>query len=555
MAYSQVSVLTNSLHQYNADCEQQPDSDESLAIRLEEIFSVYCALATAFNSLFKEYGRYPNALQLKCAAKGRSSVQVKLTDSSLFLDLYFGKKGVTPQRFFVAQELPWPLCLSEGKVADASNLEPTASGALQLVQALPELQVSRRPISEGAPPSKNKIAHSRNETRINNELEAYFATHGQVIGQNELHRLTGTHKNVIRPIWRAFKAKVAETTYVGSKPDKKPHAKIVPLKASGKNLLVGAEYTEKCHAEIDDAVCVMLMRLRHTHALVLVTCNALRDDDAADLLIAESSDAIVSTFAQAVIARYSAHPHTIAVWERQPSEGNNGLLHIHALFALPVTSQYPTQKQVEEIWLAHLPQQTCIAPNGAPIRLRGNEVHIQPCEDFSSLEKLIGYFSKRSKNFAGKTKFARVHADGMRVAPQHWAYISPPLRACAEGALVQYRLPARGRGAAIKLVQEITENVCEGQWREVYNRYKNTNAVTGYRGQFACEDIPSITREIASLAEYALQAPTALPEEEALNFALIKIHPSGLVNLSTSKLPLRRRRPSNVVVPANKGHP
>jgi hypothetical protein len=405
-------------------------------------------------------------------------------------------------------------------------------------------QAPRCPIYEGAPPTRNQIRHTQSESRIASELGAYFAATGKIMGQNELHRLTGIHKNVIRPIWRAYAAMTTETAYKGSRPYKEPLVEIDPLvtNENQSDLLIGAEYTRGVREDIDNAVTVF-MQLRHSHRIVFVTCNVLSDSEESDLIIAQSSDGIISSFAESVTTRFSAHPHNVAVWERQPGEGNNGLLHIHCLFALPLNERYPTQKKIEEIWLSHLPQQTRIAPNGAPLRLCGNEVKIEPYDDFSNLDNTKYYFSKISKKYHGKTKFRRHHSDGKRVAPQRWAYISPSLKSCAESAHIQYRLPLRGRDAAFNLIHEIAENVCPGSWRGTGNKYKDQNAVTDYQCKFLSDHIPAIANEINSMVQAALDGPDAIPAAEALNFALINIHPSGLITLSTSKLPIRRRAP------------
>jgi hypothetical protein len=170
-------------------------------------------------------------------------------------------------------------------------------------------------------------------------------------------------------------------------------------------------------------------------------------------------------------------------------------------------------------------------------------VKIEPYDDFSNLDNTKYYFSKISKKYHGKTKFRLHHLDGKKVAPQHWAYISPSLKSCAVSAVIQYRLPLRGRDAAFNLIHEIAANVCPGSWKGTVNRYKDQNAITDYQCRFISEHIPAIAKEINSMVQAALDGPDALPEAEALNFALIKIRPSGLITLSTSKLPVRRRAP------------
>jgi hypothetical protein len=567
--------VTYSQNNTNLNDTLKPDLKGFREQRLREVFSIYNLLASTFNDLSADSRRYLNAHDLQLAAKARTTIRIKISDADLFLDLHYGKKGQSAQNFFAAQGLQWPLFLSYETAAEPTGVPyvrqhlGSAPYLVEEVSAVDNVidqvgtsdgvegereheitQVPRCPMYEGAPPTRNQTLRVQSESRIISELDAYFAVTSKIMGQNELHRLTGIHKSVIRPIWRAYAAKQPETAYISSRPCEKPLVEIEPLveleplvaNETQSDLLIGAEYTRGVREDIDNAVTVF-MQLRHNHRIVFVTCNVLSDSEESDLIIAQSSDGIISSFAQTVVSRLSAHEHNIAIWERQPGQDNNGRLHIHCLFALPLTERYPTQKLIEEIWLSHLPQQTLLAPNGAPLPLRGNEVKIEPYDDFSNLDNTKYYFSKISKKYHGKTKFLRHHSDGKKVAPQHWEYISPTLKTCAGSALIQYRLPLRGRDAAFNLIDEIAENVCPGSWRATVNRYKNQNAITGYESKFLSEHIPAIANEINIMVQAALDGPDSLPEAEALHFALIKIHPSGLITMGTSKLPVRRRAP------------
>ncbi len=270
--------------------------------------------------------------------------------------------------------------------------------------------------------------------------------------------------------------------------------------------------------KLDSATCALYSLTTcgyHIHQLTFdVPSNTL----VASTAVCHNSIAIVERLTSLIMPALNTR-HWLCRWEKKSADHE----HLHFFVAVPIGQEMPSENVFRLIWTTILPREAFLKATGEPYQPTQVHVDIQ-LQPILSDQWSRTYLAKKGP----QARNYRVR-DGVVLAPQERYHISSELIAVSDPVLVE-KIPCCSQLECDQLLDELMVILPTPykSWHKVISSYGPTGNL---RGRYSPQDIASVKDLIAEFVQRERQAPLA---NEASNFLILDINPTGLVHLKKS---------------------